>query len=188
VGTRVIAASRHDLAAAVAQGNLHEDLYYLLNVVPLEVPPLREHAEDIPALVEWFIDEFATGENVPFRRCDVAAKNRLRNHPWPGNVRELRNVVQRLMILGRGPDIDARDVEMGLGPAAGAVVPAEDFDLPFKEARENFERAYLIHQFDRPGSNMSEIAARIGIERSHLYRKLKQLGIDRRPAGGRFTA
>ena len=188
VDTRFIAASRRDLAAAVAQGRLHEDLYYLLNVVPLEVPPLREHAEDIPALVEWFIDEFATGENVPFRHCGVAAKNRLRNHSWPGNVRELRNVVQRLMILGQGPDIDARDVEMGLGPAPGGAVPAEHFDLPFKEARENFERAYLSHQFDRPGSSMSEIAARIGIERSHLYRKLKQLGIGRRPAGGRFTA
>ncbi len=188
VNPRIIVASRHDLAAAVARGDLHEDLYYLLNVVPLEVPPLRERAEDVPALVEWFIDEFATSENVPFRRCDVAAKNRLRNHPWPGNVRELRNVVQRLMILGQGPDIDARDVEAGLGPASGTAVPAEDFDLPFKEARENFERAYLVHQLDRPGSGMSEIAARIGIERSHLYRKLKQLGIERRPAGGRFTA
>ena len=188
VDARIIAASRRDLTAAVAQGLLHQDLYYLLNVVPIDVPPLREHAEDIPALVDWFIDEFATGENVPFRRCDVAAKNRLRNHPWPGNVRELRNVVQRLMILGRGPDIDARDVEMSLGSSAEAAVPAENLDLPFKEAREKFERAYLSHQFDRPGSSMSEIAARIGIERSHLYRKLKQLGIDRRPAGGRFTA
>ena len=185
---RIIAASRRDPAAAVARGDLHEGLYYLLNVVPLRVPPLREHAEDVPALVEWFIDEFATGENVPFRRCGVAAKNRLRNHSWPGNVRELRNVVQRLMILGRGPDIDERDVEMGLGTAPGAAVPAEDFDLPFKEARENFERAYLNHQLDRPGSSMSETAARIGIERSHLYRKLKQLGIERRPAGGRPPA
>ena len=186
--TRVVAASRRDLAAAVDQGELHQDLYYLLNVVPIEVPPLREHAEDIPALVDRFIDEFATGENVPFRRCDVGAKNRLRNHPWPGNVRELRNVVQRMMILGEGSDIDARDVELGLGQTQGPAVPAEDFDLPFKEARENFERAYLSHQFDRPGSSMSEIATRIGIERSHLYRKLKQLGIDRRPSGGRFTA
>lgn len=185
--TRIIAASRRDLAAEVAEGRLHEGLYYLLNVVPLEAPPLREHAEDVPALVERFIDEFATSENVPFRRCGVAAKNRLRNHPWPGNVRELRNVVQRLMILGQGPDIEAHDVELGLGAAAGGAVPAEDFDLPFKEARENFERAYLGHQFDRPGASVSEIAARIGIERSHLYRKLKQLGIDRRPAGGRFT-
>ena len=187
VDTRIITASRRDLAAAVTQGHLHEDLYYLLNVVPIEAPPLREHAEDIPALVDWFIDEFASGENVPFRRCDVAAQNRLRNHPWPGNVRELRNVVQRIMILGRGTDIDAQDVEMGLGQVQGLAVPVEDFDLPFKEARENFERAYLRHQFDRPGSSMSEIATRIGIERSHLYRKLKQLGIDRRPSGGRFA-
>ena len=188
VGARIIAASRRDLPAAVAQRDLHEDLYYLLNVVPIEVPPLREHAEDIPTLVEWFIDEFASGENVPFRRCDVAAKNRLRNHPWPGNVRELRNVVQRLMILGQGPDIGVREVEASLGSASGTAVPAENLDLPFKEAREQFERAYLRHQFARPGTSMSEIAARIGIERSHLYRKLKQLGIDRRPAGGRFTA
>ena len=188
VDTRIIAASRRDLSAAVTQGDLHEDLYYLLNVVPIDVPPLREHAEDVPALAEWFIDEFATGENVPFRRCDVAAKNRLRNHPWPGNVRELRNVVQRLLILGQGPDIDVREVDATLGAATGLAASSEDFDLPFKEARERFERAYLLHQFERPGSNMSEIASRIGIERSHLYRKLKQLGIDRRPAGGRFTA
>ena len=188
VDTRIIAASRRDLSAAVTQGDLHEDLYYLLNVVPIDVPPLREHAEDVPALAEWFIDEFATGENVPFRRCDVAAKNRLRNHPWPGNVRELRNIVQRLLILGQGPDIDVREVDATLGAATGLAASTEDLDLPFKEARERFERAYLLHQFERPGSSMSEIASRIGIERSHLYRKLKQLGIDRRPAGGRFTA
>ena len=187
VDARIIAASRRELSAAVAQGELHDDLYYLLNVVPIEVPPLREHAEDVPALVEWFIDEFATGENVPFRRCDVAAKNRLRNHRWPGNVRELRNVVQRLLILGQGPDIDVREVDASLGAAAAAGASSEDLDLPFKEARERFERAYLLHQFERPGSSMSEIASRIGIERSHLYRKLKQLGIDRRAAGGRFT-
>ena len=188
VDTRIIAASRRDLSAAVTQGDLHEDLYYLLNVVPIDVPPLREHAEDVPALAEWFIDEFATGENVPFRRCDVAAKNRLRNHPWPGNVRELRNIVQRLLILGQGPDIDVREVDATLGAATRLAASSEDLDLPFKEARERFERAYLLHQFERPGSSMSEIASRIGIERSHLYRKLKQLGIDRRPAGGRFTA
>ena len=187
IDARVIAASRRDLSAAVGQGELHEDLYYLLNVVPIEVPPLRAHAEDVPVLVEWFIDEFATGENVPFRRFDVAAKNRLRNHSWPGNVRELRNVVQRLMILGDGTDITVREVETSLGTSATGTVPAEDFDLPFKEARERFERAYILHQFDRPGSSMSEIAARIGIERSHLYRKLKQLGIERRPTSGRFT-
>ena len=185
VDARIIAASRRDLDEAVAQGLFHEALYYLLNVVPIEVPPLRDHAEDIPDLVEWFIDEFATTENVPFRRCGVAAKNRLRNHSWPGNVRELRNVVQRLMILGRGPDIEASDVEMCFGSRIAAAVTVEDFDLPFKEARENFERAYLTHQFARPGSNMSEISARIGIERSHLYRKLKQLGIARPPPGGR---
>ena len=188
VDTRIIAASRHNLSVAVTRGDLHEDLYYLLNVVPIDVPPLREHAEDIPALADWFIDEFATGENVPFRRCDVAAKNRLRNHPWPGNVRELRNVVQRLLILGQGPDIDVREVDSTLGATTDVAASSEDLDVPFKEARERFERAYLLHQFERPGSSMSEIASRIGIERSHLYRKLKQLGIDRRPADGRFTA
>lgn len=188
LNARFVAASRRDPAASVSEGLLHETLYYQLNVVPIEVPPLRKHAEDVPALVEWFVDEFAASENVPLRRFGVAAQNRLRNHAWPGNVRELRNVVQRLMILARGPEVDARDVEAGLGAAAPASGPAADFDLPFKEARENFERAYLLHQLGRPGFSMSEIAARIGIERSHLYRKFKQLGIGRRPAAHRPPA
>ena len=188
LGTRFIAASRRDLTAEVRRGLLHETLYYQLNVVPIEVPPLREHAEDVPALVEWFVDEFAASENVPFLHFGVAAQNRLRNHPWPGNVRELRNVVQRLMILARGPEVDARDVEAGLAAASGAAALAADFDLPFKTARERFERAYLLHQFGRPDASMSEIAARIGIERSHLYRKLKQLGVARPPAARRPSA
>ena len=188
VDARIVAASRRDLAAAVAQGLFDETLYYQLDVLPIEVPPLREHTEDVPALVERFVDEFAAAENVPFRHFGVAAQNRLRNHPWPGNVRELRNVVQRLMILGRGSEVDARDVEVGLGATPAGAAPAADFELPFKEARERFERTYLIHQLDRPGASMSEIAARIGIERSHLYRKLKQLGIDRRPVAGRLPA
>lgn len=187
--TRLIAATRRDLAAETAHGRFREDLYYRLDVVPIRVPPLRERADDVPALVEAFADEFSAYEGVAYRRFGVAAQNRLRNYPWPGNVRELRNVVQRLMILGSGPDVGARDVEAALGAApAGAAGPGPDLDLPFKEAREAFERTYLLRQLERGGASMSEIAARIGIERSHLYRKLRQLGIERRPAANRLPS
>lgn len=203
VSARIVTASRRDLVTMVHQGAFDESLYFLLNVVPVELVPLRERAEDIPALVEWFVDEIAAREQVPLRRFAVDAQNRLRNYPWPGNVRELRNVVQRLMILGQGTqDIHAGDVEAALGTVATGAMSTSDFDLPYRDARERFERAYLLHQLDRSGANMSEIATRTGVQRSQLYRKFKQLGIERRgtsspstpppppsaPTGGRFPA
>ena len=180
INVRVVAATSHDPAQAVESGRLREDLYYHLNVVPMRVPPLREHREDVPELLAFYIDLLADKENLPFRRFTVGAQNRLRNHGWPGNIRELKNLVHRLLILGSGADIDQDEIESALGGSPRPKVSGElpGFDLPLKEAREQFERSYLEHQIRQTGGSISKVATRVGMERTHLYRKLKALGID----------
>ncbi|MDX1513062.1 MAG: sigma-54 dependent transcriptional regulator [Gammaproteobacteria bacterium] len=184
INVRVIAATSRDLGRAVKDGSLREDLYYHLNVVPIEVPPLREHREDIPDLVDYYVQVFANNENLPYRRFSVAALNRLRNHTWPGNIRELKNIVQRLLILGSGDDVEQDEVDLALSttdsPRRDNAV--ENVDLPLKAARERFERAYLQHLLRLTGGNVSQVATRAGLERTHLYRKLKSLGIDPKAA------
>ena len=181
LNVRIVTASRSDVSRAVAASGLREDLYYLLNVVPLAVPPLRAHREDIPELVSYYIDLLVTRENLPNRRLTVGAQNRLRNHSWPGNVRELINVLQRLLILGSGSVIELEAVEAALG----AVPEIErrdneilEYEIPFREAREQFERAYLEYRLRKAGGSVSKVATAAGIERTHLYRKLRGLGID----------
>ncbi|MCH9674952.1 MAG: sigma-54 dependent transcriptional regulator [Gammaproteobacteria bacterium] len=181
--TRIVAATSHDLVQQVARGQFREELYYLLNVVPLEIPPLRDHIEDIPDLVEFFVDRLVTHESLPYRQFSVAGQNRLRNHTWPGNLRELQNVVQRLLILGNSATVEPNEIEAALGAEpspTGSPGTLPGFDLPFKEARELFEKAYLEHQIQESDGNISRVASRIGIERTHLYRKLKALGVDPR--------
>ena len=181
LNVRIVTASRGDLSRAVAAARLREDLYYLLNVVPLAVPPLRDHREDIPELVSYYIDALVTRENLPNRRLTVGAQNRLRNHSWPGNVRELINVLQRLLILGSGSVIELETVEATLGAIPEIERPDDEileFELPFREAREQFERAYLEYRLRRAGGSVSKVATAAGIERTHLYRKLRGLGID----------
>ena len=186
LNVRIVAASRGDVGRAVAASKLREDLYYLLNVVPLAVPPLREHREDIPELMSYYIDILVTRENLPNRRLTVGAQNRLRNHTWPGNVRELANVLQRLLILGSGSTIELEEVEATLGtiPEIEREDEIAEFELPLKEAREQFERAYLEYRLRKAGGSVSKVAAAAGVERTHLYRKLRGLGIDpKQPAG-----
>lgn len=180
INVRVIAATSRNIVKAVKSGQLREDLYYHLNVVPIEVPPLRNHREDIPELVEYYVNVFANKENLPYRRFSVGALNRLRNYDWPGNIRELKNVVQRLLILGSGDDVETSDIDGTLSnaPATEGGGEFQGLDLPLKAARERFERAYLEHQLRIAGGNVSQVAARSGLERTHLYRKLKSLGID----------
>ena len=180
INVRIIAATRHDPSRAVEEGTLREDLYYHLNVVPLEIPPLRSHRDDIPELLNYYIDQFATTEGLPYRRFTVGAQNRLRNYPWPGNIRELKNVVHRLLILGSGANIDQDEIDLSIGEIrekGESNIPPE-YDLPLKEAREQFERSYLEHQLRETGGSMSKIAKRVGLERTHLYRKIRALGID----------
>ncbi|MGR9072622.1 MAG: sigma-54-dependent transcriptional regulator [Gammaproteobacteria bacterium] len=178
VDARVVVSSRLGLDEEVRAGRFRRDLYYLLNVVSLEVPALRDHSEDIPALLNFYVDYFVKYEKLPFRKFTMAAQNFLRNYNWPGNVRELRNLVQRLMILGTGDDIELEETRTAIGKVIEdvSVVP-EFFHLPLKEAREHFERSYLEYHFERSGSSVARLAAAIGMERTHLYRKLHALNI-----------
>jgi len=191
INVRIIAATSRDLPTEVRAGWFREDLYYHLNVVPVHVPPLREHQEDISEILESYMNFFVTRDNLPYRRFSFAAQNRLRNYDWPGNIRELKNVTQRLLILGSGQEIDDSEVEAALGGATAAQavprnVPGEfpGFELPLKEAREQFERAYLEHQIRKVGGSISKVANQVGIERTHLYRKLRALNIDAKQVMG----
>jgi DNA-binding NtrC family response regulator len=180
IDVRIIAATSYDAALAVRDGRLREDLYYHLNVVPLDVPALRDHREDVPELIEYFVEQLVQHENLPYRRFGVAAQNRLRHYTWPGNVRELKNVVQRLLILSAGEEVQAQDVDTALGATAQAALSPRDadFELPLKEARERFERRYLEHRIREEQGNISRVAERVGVERTHLYRKFKSLQLD----------
>jgi DNA-binding NtrC family response regulator len=185
IDLRVIAASAQDLEALVKDGRFREELYYQLNVVPLRAPPLRERAEDVPELLRYYGDFFANRDNLPYRNFPVAVQNRLRHHTWPGNLRELRNLVQRLLILGTAADVEVDEVQHALGAVSPTPAPvrgrhAIDFSLPLREAREQFERAYLLHQLGEAGGSVGRLAKAVGMERTHLYRKLKDLGVDPR--------
>jgi len=184
VDVRVLAATRVNLEKEVSEGRFREDLYYHLNVVPLRIPPLREHPDDVAALLDFYLQRSVSQENLPLRQFTRTAIDRLTRHAWPGNVRELKNLVQRLLILGEGREIDAAEVEVALGGAVaqassskpvGAAMP---FDRPLREAREEFERLYLQYQLREAGGSVGELAKLAGMERTHLYRKLKALGID----------
>lgn len=182
IDVRVIAATRRNLQQAVEEGTFREDLFYQLNVVPLVVPPLREHREDIPELLENAVDRLVEQDKLPYRRFSIAAQNLLRHHDWPGNVRELKNLVQRVLILGTGDEIGQAEVEAAMGAAqiaSGASgLPGVSFDQPLRDARDAFEKAYLEYQLDKHGGNVSQMAEEAGMERTHLYRKLRDRGIE----------
>ncbi|RUM54717.1 MAG: sigma-54-dependent Fis family transcriptional regulator [Methylococcus sp.] len=179
VDVRIIASTRRSLEDEINGGRFRRDLYYLLNVVSLKIPPLREYSEDIPDLLAFYVDFFVTKEKLLFRRFTVPAQNFLRNHVWNGNVRELRNLVQRLLILGTGELIEGEEVQTALGcnSTGQAAGHPEFYDLPLKEARERFERAYLEFHLARNEGSVAKLSTSIGMERTHLYRKLHSLGI-----------
>jgi DNA-binding NtrC family response regulator len=181
VDVRIIAATNQDLEKAVSEGRFREDLYYRINVVPIHVPPLRDHVEDVPQLVDFYLGWMVEKEQLPYRRFATDALNVLRNYHWPGNVRELKNLVQRVLILNRGEEVNANEIEAALSDAASGAVkqfPASVFDMDLREAREQFEKSYLEYHLQRVGGNVSELAQFAGMERTHLYRKLKTFGID----------
>jgi len=176
---RFVAATHRDLEQDIKAGRFREDLYYQLNVVPLRIPSLREHSDDIPELIDYYINVYAARENLPLKHFSDAAKNRLRNNNWPGNVRELKNLVQRLLILGKNDEVTLEDVETALGTRSELIIPgmAAVFDLPLRDARKQFEKAYFEYQLRQGKGNMGKVANTVGIERTHLYRKLKELSI-----------
>ena len=178
---RVIATVATDCAAKVDAGALRRDLVSHLGVLKLEVPPLREYSEDVPELLAYYVDKLVDSEGLPFRRFSVAAQNRLRNYPWPDNVRELKNLTRRLLVADSGDDVSLHDVEheLGAGVSAGEPLVKQDLlSLPLREAREQFERAYLQQQLVLCEGKVGQLAKRVGMERTHLYRKLRSLGVD----------
>jgi len=181
---RVITLSSRDLKQAVADGHFREDLYYRLNVVPLTMPSLRARREDVPELVNFYLNWFVDHEQLTYRKFSTAALNLLRNYPWPGNIRELKNLVQRLLIMNRGEEVNESEVEQALGTAppapGGAGASQALLNLPLRDARDHFEREYLEYHLTRTGGNVAEVAKLSGLERTHLYRKLKTLGINPR--------
>lgn len=186
VDVQVITASDYDLESLVAEGKFREDLYYRLKVVPLHVPPLRERLEDLPDLLSHYVNFFHQKDALPFREFTVAAQNYLRQYHWPGNVLELRNLVQRLLILGSEPEID--EVELASALPLSQKMPSismEDnwYDLPLRDAREQFEKEYFAQQLKAVDGNMSRLSEKTGMERTNLYRKLRSLGLDPKQAG-----
>jgi two-component system, NtrC family, nitrogen regulation response regulator NtrX len=160
---------------------LRPELLSHLSVVVIRVPPLREYPEDVPELLRHHVELLVDTEGLPFRRFSVAAQNRLRNYPWPHNVRELRNMVKRLLILGGPEEISLSEVEAQLVTDTTDREPLVKQDLlamPLREAREHFERAYLQQQLLLCGGKVGQLAKRVGMERTHLYRKLRSLGVD----------
>jgi Response regulator containing CheY-like receiver, AAA-type ATPase, and DNA-binding domains len=184
VDARVVSSTSSDLRNEIASGKFREDLYHRLNVVPLRVPPLSERRDDIPLLVQHFMKRLSAASGLPIREIGDDAMAVLQAHNWPGNVRQLRNVVERLLILAT--DDAAQAISADLLPSdlsAGAQWSGSSgrndlvISLPLREAREIFERDYLIAQINRFGGNISRTAAFIGMERSALHRKLKSLGV-----------
>jgi DNA-binding NtrC family response regulator len=158
-----------------------QDLLAQLNVLTMRVPPLRDYAEDVPDLLRYYVDRLVDDQRLPFRRFSVAAQNRLRNYPWPGNIRELKNLVQRLLIHGGSDEIDLAEIEREIAaqtPPDEPLVKQDLLALPLREAREHFERAYLTQQLQLCGGKVGQLAKRVGMERTHLYRKLRSLGVD----------
>jgi DNA-binding NtrC family response regulator len=149
--------------------------------VPIKLPPLRDHVEDVPELLNYYVNYFVDQENLPYRRFSMAAQNRLRNYAWPGNIRELKNLVQRLLILGTDEEISQEEVESTLSntpPVKTREVSHIPLDLPLREAREQFERSYLLQQLKECEGNVARLAERVGMERTNLYSKLRSLDID----------
>ncbi|KFC61606.1 Two component, sigma54 specific, transcriptional regulator, Fis family [Bosea sp. LC85] len=184
VDVRIISSTSRDLAQLIADGRFREDLYHRLSVVPVRVPALSERREDVPELIEFFMDQISVATGLPKRRIGGDAMAVLQSHEWPGNVRELRNNVERLMILTKGDP--SADITIEMLPAeVGAMVPTTPsgsggerlMSLPLRDAREIFEREYLIAQIARFSGNISRTAEFIGMERSALHRKLKSLGV-----------
>ena len=160
---------------------MRRDLLAHLNVLIMRVPPLREYAEDVPDLLRHHVDRLVDSDGLSFRRFSVAAQNRLRNYPWPDNVRELKNLVHRLLIQGGPEEIRLEEIERELALQASPGEPLVKQDLlalPLREAREQFERAYLQQQLLLCNGKVGQLAKRVGMERTHLYRKLRSLGVD----------
>lgn len=173
--SRVIAATNQDLAQLISERKFRQDLYFRLNVVPIELPPLRIRGDDILLLAEYFLGEFCAKARRETPNISASARKRLLGHPWPGNIRELRNMMERLAYLTDGHKIDAEDLDFVNSPTiSDSAIP---MDLPLTEATRQFQVDYIRRHIDRSKGNMTDAAAKMGLHRSNLYRKMKQLGM-----------
>jgi two-component system, NtrC family, nitrogen regulation response regulator NtrX len=186
LNVRWISSAQDALEAHASPEPFRRDLVAQLNVITLRVPPLRDYSEDVPDLLRYYVDRLVDDQHLPLRRFSVAAQNRLRNYPWPGNVGELKNLVQRVLVLGVGEEIRLEEIERELAVKLAVDEPLVKQDLlalPLREAREQFERAYLQQQLLLCNGKVGQLAKRVGMERTHLYRKLRALGVDFRQLG-----
>jgi two-component system nitrogen regulation response regulator NtrX len=186
LNVRWISSAQDSFELRASPEPFRRDLVAHLNVITLRVPPLRDYAEDVPDLLRYYVDRLVDDQHLSLRRFSVAAQNRLRNYPWPGNVGELKNLVQRVLILGVGEDIRLEEIERELAVKLAVDEPLVKQDLlalPLREAREQFERAYLQQQLLLCNGKVGQLAKRVGMERTHLYRKLRALGVDFRQLG-----
>lgn len=176
---RVMCSAQPDIEQGA--GVVRRDLLAHLSASIARVPPLREYAEDVPDLLRHYVDRLVDTDGLTFRRFNIAAQNRLRNYPWPGNVQELRAMVRRLLVQGGSEEITLEDIERELSqvaPPAETLVKQDLLALGLREAREHFERAYLQQQLLLCHGKVGQLAKRVGMERTHLYRKLRALGVD----------
>jgi two-component system nitrogen regulation response regulator NtrX len=184
IDVRVIAATNRDLQEEIQKGKFREDLYYRLNVIPLVAPPLRERKNDIPLLVNHFIQEFCLENHKEPKKVSPEAVELLTTYSWPGNVRELKNLVERMVIMTRGAAIETKDVPEPIRtqPKSQPEVPFFDYNL-LKDARREFEKKFILKKLLENDENISKTAEVIGIERSNLHRKIKSYGIELRKDG-----
>ena len=178
---RLIVSVRPEELSNVEDHGIRTDLMAHLSILKLRVPALREYPEDVPELLRHFVDKLVDSNALSYRRFSVAAQNRLRNYPWPGNISELASLVQRLLISNGPEEIGLEELEPELAPPVDedvSLLKKDLLSLPLREAREQFERAYLTQQLAICGGKVGQLAKRVGMERTHLYRKLRALGVD----------
>ena len=175
---RVVAATNQDLAALVGEKKFREDLFFRLNVVMIEIPPLRDRGDDVLLLAEHFLSNFCAKARRETPKISAVARNRLLTHRWPGNVRELRNMMERLAYLSDGDQIQPEDLAFVNAPQKENADSGIPMDMPLTDATKDFQVDYIQRHIDRCGGNMTEAASRMGLHRSNLYRKMKQLGMS----------
>jgi DNA-binding NtrC family response regulator len=179
-GARLVCASSRGLVSMAAAGEFDSRLFYRLSSLTIQVPPLRDHREDVPDIANFMLAQLVEEGVCPVRRLNTPALNQLRNFDWPGNLPQINNVVRTLAVTALASEIDAADVSRVLAPmkqSAPAVSHGIPLDIPLREARDAFERMYFEHLIQKEGGSMTRVADKSGLERTHLYRKLKQLNI-----------
>ncbi len=178
---RILATINSDYESRIKTGTLKRELLLKLNTLSLRVPPLREHAEDVPELLSYYVDKFVDSKHLSFKRFGVAAQNRLRNYPWPGNIHELSNVVYNLLLNASAEEISLDEVEENIESITSdndSFIKQDIFSMSLREARDQFERHYLQHQLILCKGKVSKLSERVGMERTNLYRKLHSLDIN----------